>query len=63
MENMDWKLLREQKDALLNYALIDKPIPLDIADGLINLIDALQDKAVDEDGVASHEVFGYLIAK
>lgn len=51
-QRIDWKLLRKQKKWLL------KQRPDEKADGLINLLDALQDAAV-EDGIATgKEVFG-----
>jgi hypothetical protein len=52
----DWALLREQKEWLLRMAeYVDNP---EHADGLINLLDSIQD-AVVEDGIRSKQiVFG-----
>jgi hypothetical protein len=63
MDNIDWALLRKQKAALVEYAMNGTPIPIAIADGLINFLDAFQDATVEGGSVAPHEVFGYLIAK
>jgi len=50
MKRMDWRMLRMQKSWLLQQT---HPV----ADGLVNLIDALQDAAV-ADGIATQrEVF------
>jgi hypothetical protein len=61
--NINWKLLREQKITLLgeaSRAMENKRPALEGAiDGVVGLIDALQDAAV-EDGVPEHEVFGDL---
>ena len=52
--NMDWLLLREQKRHLLS--LQDKT---GAVQGVVHLLDAIQDAAV-EDGIASEEtVFGF----
>jgi hypothetical protein len=49
--SINWALLREQKTWLLNQPVCAE------ADGLVNLIDALQDGAVDA-GVSEDVVFG-----
>lgn len=57
-ENMDWELLQHQKETLLR---ICESIPLneDAQDliGVINLIDAVQDHAVDVLGLDENIVF------
>lgn len=50
--NVDWVLLRRQKSYLL-----DLPQCYEI-DGLISLIDAIQDEAVDSGAFSAMEVFG-----
>lgn len=47
--DIDWKLLREQKLALLNA--------LPAIEGIINLLDGIQDHAVDVLGVPAKDVF------
>jgi hypothetical protein len=55
LPNIDWALLRAQKIALIDLA--DKNSEhADIADGLINLLDSLQDYAVAA-GVPAATVF------
>jgi len=49
--SINWALLREQKTWLMNQPVCAE------ADGLVNLIDALQDGAVN-DGVSEDVVFG-----
>ena len=57
--NINWKLLQEQKEALMEImecGVIDPNSELhDNAFGLIPFIDSIQDKAV-EDGIATEEV-------
>jgi hypothetical protein len=55
---IDWKLLRDQK--LFLYALADSPNDHQRSNawGLINLLDALQDDAVDSGEASEEEVFG-----
>ena len=55
LENTDWKLLREQKQALVNVTY-----NLDVPDleGLVSWIDAIQDAAVKEGFATNEEVFG-----
>jgi hypothetical protein len=56
---IDWKLLREQKSWLLD--IVDaspSTTQVNNALGLVHLLDALQDRAVDVDGVSELEVFG-----
>lgn len=62
MLKMDWKLLREQKVALMNVQTLDalqfEEEPQEAIEGIINLIDAVQDYAVDVMGLNDEQVFG-----
>jgi hypothetical protein len=51
MQRMDWPLLRAQKFWLLKQRSL-------VADGLLHLVDAIQDAAVDVYGLPEAEVFG-----
>lgn len=55
MLDVDFDLLRKQKDELLKQVWKKDN---DLLEGLINLIDDIQDQAVDKNGVAETEVFG-----
>lgn len=59
IKKIDWKLLREQKQTLLEIREMSDFISQDYNsfDGLIHLIDALQDFACDEMGLAEKEIF------
>lgn len=64
LAQMDFKLLKEQKTALFNIqAKMDKPKAkftqkdVDVLEGLLCLIDALQDEAVDNYGYNEKRVF------
>jgi len=57
ISKIDWKLLREQKEYCINEADNNTEVA-HIYDGLINLLDALQDCAVDNALVSPIEVFG-----
>jgi hypothetical protein len=48
---MDWRLLRKQKQWLMEQHCEE-------AEGILNLIDTLQDYAIDEMGVDEYVVFG-----
>lgn len=52
--NINWELLRKQKQWLLNLPECAE------ANGLINMIDAIQDGAVDGGEFTEEEVFGDL---
>ena len=52
LRRMDWELLRKQKDWLLEQQNAS-------AAGLVNMLDALQDAAVDELGIPEEKVFGF----
>ena len=56
--NIDWKLLREQK--LFLYSMADSPSEWQRTNawGLLALLDALQDQAVDSGEASEEEVFG-----
>lgn len=53
IENIDWEMLRQQKEFLLNHGCDD-------AMGLANLLDIIQDSAVAQ-GYTLEEVFGDLL--
>ena len=58
--NVDFKLLREQKQTLLevmNVGLFKKE-PVEHIAGVINMIDDMQDYAVDEAGFEHEDIFG-----
>ena len=60
--NMDWKLLREQKETLLRMIRENTDDCLDFDEvetlqGMINMIDEIQDQAVDNLDVPEKEVF------
>lgn len=61
--NIDWSLLRDQKEGLLsvihNNDKLTEP-QKDSLQGILHLIDGIQDYAVDELGLDKNEVF-YLI--
>ena len=58
--NMDWDKLRKQKITL--YRLLDENCDNDITkadlDGVIGMIDTIQDHAVDVCGISEDKVFG-----
>lgn len=57
LRNLNWKLLREQKEYCANEAANNEDVS-EIYEGVLNLLDHLQDAAV-LDGVATEEeVFG-----
>ena len=62
MLRMDWKLLREQKVALMGVQTLDairfEEEPQEAIEGIINLIDAVQDYAVDVMDLDDEQVFG-----
>ena len=61
IKNIDWKLLRKQKRTLLKTIIKletgdeDDPVTDDL-DGILHLIDSIQDYAVDVLGLPEHEV-------
>lgn len=57
-KDINWKLLRRQKVTLLNtYGKLDHQ-EQEAMDGIIHLLDAVQDNSVDQCGVEEKEVFG-----
>lgn len=56
--DVDWALLREQKRELVEAAYSGRPIDVEAATGLVNLLDAIQDDAAREFG--EDAVFGHL---
>lgn len=66
LNNIDWQWLREQKHTLLTIIaekrsvhLIEVEEQVDDLEGLVSLIDSLQDYAVDELGIPEEEVFNF----
>jgi hypothetical protein len=59
IRNIDWQLLREQKQCLLELSTMSSFTEKDYEcfEGLSCLLDALQDFAVDEMGIDEDEVF------
>jgi hypothetical protein len=53
--NYDWKLLRKQKALLLRITCDDD---YQLLDGLVNMIDDIQDRAVTNGDATELEVFG-----
>lgn len=60
-DRINYALLREQKDTLLTVIDFlgddDGNVNLDHLDGILHLIDAIQDHAVDDLGIAESTVF------
>jgi len=56
----DWKLLREQKLKLISMRLSIRPPndTVDVLDGIVNLIDNIQDQAAEQ--IGENKVFGRL---
>lgn len=58
IQNMDWKLLRTQKEAILTIINWNKlPLLNESLEGIISLLDAVQDYAVDVAGYSETDVF------
>lgn len=65
IQNIDLELLREQKEILLklqykttpNGDIVVGAKEFEALDGLINLIDHIQDQAVEQHGLDENEVF------
>jgi hypothetical protein len=56
--NIDWKLLREQKSTLIQMSEDEHPgIKQEALIGIINLLDSFQDTAVSEGYAKVEEVF------
>jgi hypothetical protein len=58
--DIDWASLREQKAELIKYAWKDAADSNKLLEGIISIIDAIQDQAVDENGLSEMLVFGQL---
>lgn len=60
LQKIDWSLLREQKIKLIDISmdeyLLNKEVIVAVK-GIIELIDAIQDYAVDDIGLTNKEVF------
>lgn len=56
LTNMNWGQLRDDKEKLISLGIGTPKLELD---GLINLIDAIQDYAVDDLNVSEVEVFNF----
>ena len=59
MKNMDWKLLKEQKQALLKIMSYEANNNLKPLNGLLGLVDTIQDYAVDIMGIEETQVFQF----
>jgi hypothetical protein len=58
IQNMDWKLLREQKETILTIVKWNKiPLLNENLEGIISLLDSVQDYAVDVAGYSETDVF------
>lgn len=59
IQKIDWKLLKEQKSILFDIIQdIDDAEKVNALEGIIYLIDAIQDYAVDELEIDEQTVFG-----
>ena len=59
VRNINWELLRKQKSTLFNFIQeIDNVEQVEHLEGIIYLIDAVQDEAVDNEGTDEDIVFG-----
>lgn len=62
IQKIDWELLRVQKRVIIELSAMGcfTTEDYDAFEGLLNLLDALQDYAVDEMGMKDEDVFGQL---
>lgn len=60
VSKIDWQLLREQKDYLVNEANNWNDSAPNVYDGIVNLIDAIQDNAIADGLATEQEVFGHV---
>ena len=62
IQKIDWKLLRNQKHDLLKVINNDSVIPKEkeSLEGILHLLDAVQDYGVDICGLSERKVFGIL---
>jgi len=59
VRDINWELLRKQKSTLFNLIQeIDNVEQVEHLEGIIYLIDAVQDEAVDNEGTDENLVFG-----
>lgn len=60
IRNMDWALFRRQKQELLDIIEETEDIPtrVDLLNGVVALLDGLQDYAVDREHLSEEDVFG-----
>jgi hypothetical protein len=61
IRNIDWQLIREQKKILLELSSFDyfTGNTHEAFEGILGILDALQDFAVDEMGIDENEVFNF----
>lgn len=57
LNNMDWGLLRDQKELLTSLNISQPKVMQDVLDGIINTIDAMQDYAVEYMEKTEEEIF------
>jgi len=61
LKNIDWELLKDQKELLFGHSINERNnLPKDVLeamDGIINILDSIQDYAVAEMGVDGTKVF------
>lgn len=62
INNIDWELLKKQKNTLLNLENCDifNSIIKDDLNGLISLIDSIQDYGVDKLGLNEGDIFNFI---
>lgn len=56
-QNIDWAKLRDDKEKLISLMILQPSVDLD---GIINLIDAIQDHVVDVLGIPEDRVFNLM---
>ena len=59
MLNVDWKLLNEQKIALVSFLIEDEIPSKEIITGIINFIDSIQDQEADKHPEKEMEIFDF----
>ena len=57
VRRIDWETLRQQKSLLIELAAKATSPEQRLADGLVALLDEIQDCAVDELGISQEQVF------
>lgn len=58
IKNINFHLLREQKQILIEYIIGQEIEQAEAIEGFLSLIDAIQDCAVDELGIDEKQVYG-----